>query len=631
MDDFSQHLNHASGRSEDHIEEQSYHTLLRELAFFLTEDKKEYESIPNSLKRKKVEIPSGLEQMLRDASTMLANTRPPANFVVYSDGTMTPQERTDESQPPIFDGTVANATPPPLGGAGVSGGAGTLLHLACALDIPLVLAFLLAMGADTRASHTAFRRLMIHEAACNGSIKCLTLLLELGKKCGDDGDYDDFKYTARPARGFDLPFLPRRFDRSESSTSSIVSSGELIPATISMPEKFEPKIDFLSMMRLFRDLSHQVADGRLSELEAARKVLESATLDELSKSSLARSCAFVTTKFPPPRSFLRPFGGTADGHGNTPLHWASFKNEIECVKLLLRYSADPNARAHPSGWTPLHDAAYSNSGDCIGLLIDAGAAVDSRANSGATPLCFAAQEDSADAAALLLERGADLTTRCAGGSIRDDAAENGGAHHPHSRFSGYTPLHYCAHYNAQNAARVLLAHPMAAQAMEINDFSDRLPIHVAVARGSADVLRALLHAGARVETRVDAPPPRSSPRPEAPRTPRRSSPAPVVSSPVLRSMIPSQPVTSTKPWNCLSQRSIDECRLLISEAERSWAPDRHSLFTPADRRAVMELLRVGKHLEWNGLFRDLWPLVLSFCGRGWFDVEDRCLSLPKFF
>ena len=35
----------------------------------------------------------------------------------------------------------------------------------------------------------------------------------------------------------------------------------------------------------------------------------------------------------------------------------------------------------------------------------------------------------------------------------------------------------------------------------------------------------------------------------------------------------------------------------------------------------MELLRVGKRLEQagTGIFIDLWPLVLGFCGRGWFE------------
>lgn len=74
----------------------------------------------------------------------------------------------------------------------------------------------------------------------------------------------------------------------------------------------------------------------------------------------------------------------------------------------------------------------------------------------------------------------------------------------------------------------------------------------------------------------------------------------------------------------MSQRSIDECRKLIQTVEQNWTPDRHSLFTPADRRAVAELLRVGKRLELDGSvqFTYLWPEVLSFCGRGWFEVVD---------
>ena len=202
-----------------------------------------------------------------------------------------------------------------------------------------------------------------------------------------------------------------------------------------------------------------------------------------------------------------------------------------------------------------------------------------------------------------------MATRCAGGPYLRSDEDNGNNHHhhPHSRFSGYTPLHYCAHYNAHNAARVLLAHLAAKKAMEIADLSERLPIHVAVARGSSDVLRELLHAGARVETpdrepvlpyaqggqptEGEATPPTPRPRQQQVavlETPTHGSPNPSdsgsstpVSSPVLFSLIPAQPITSSKPWNCLSQRSIDACRELISLAERNWAPERHLLFTPS--------------------------------------------------
>ena len=45
----------------------------------------------------------------------------------------------------------------------------------------------------------------------------------------------------------------------------------------------------------------------------------------------------------------------------------------------------------------------------------------------------------------------------------------------------------------------------------------------------------------------------------------------------------------------------------------------------------MELLRVGKRLEQTGkgIFVDLWPEILSFCGRGWFEVGTT-VAVPVF-
>lgn len=595
-----------------------------------------------------VKISREAERLIWETSSALSDSRPPADLCVYTkDGDVSPK-RGNEQMPPIFDGSVANSTPPALGGAsaGASGGAGTILHLACAMDLPLVLAFLLCMGADGRASHTAFRRLMIHEAACNGSIGCLTLLLEMGKKFSKAADVPRNDPST-------VPFFPSTLGFPSTSLLTNTDPSRSVP-TIGMNVRHfrreskrsgNNRGDYLLLLHKFRTLSMRVKNGELSQLEAGRALLESTTLVETTRASLVRSCAFKKDSFSS-RTFLRPHG-CADGHGNTPLHWAAFKNETKCVSLLLEYQANPNARAHPSGWTPLHDAAYSNSSESIELLISKGAKVDARANSGATPLCFAAQEDASDAARLLLEKGADLTARCAGAPHED--GQGATPIHPHSRFSGYTPLHYCAHYNAHKASQVLLAHSNAKSAMETPDLSGRLPIHVAVARGSSDVLRELLHAGARIDIRpshgIDTPSPRPAagpnaffalpdtparrpPAPEEPHTPNRtrvrsrSSTASPVTSPVLRSMIPQEPITSTKPWNCLTQKAIDECKDLISKAEQSWSPDRHLLFTPQDRKAVMELLRVGKRLEQQGvLFVDLWPQVLGFCGRGWFEPE----------
>eukprot|EP00542_Grammatophora_oceanica_P013901 CAMPEP_0194028046 /NCGR_PEP_ID=MMETSP0009_2-20130614/2073_1 /TAXON_ID=210454 /ORGANISM="Grammatophora oceanica, Strain CCMP 410" /LENGTH=895 /DNA_ID=CAMNT_0038667295 /DNA_START=32 /DNA_END=2719 /DNA_ORIENTATION=+ len=684
----------------------------------------------------------GGDRVVWQSVNVLSNSRPPANFVVFNrNGDIDTEDggdeydderelrRNDSMNPPIFDGQVANATPPPLGPTGIrpSAGSGTLLHLSCAVDCSFGLAVALALGADARSPHTAFRRLMMHEAACCGSSKCLQLLLELG----EDSAYEMYgrdQLTNVPRRNThtrkpdvipceeskqppSVPFFPfedgehglrHRHQHLSMTPKSQSTSGcgiyEGAKAYVPRGKKFS---SWLELLREFLFLARQVERGLLSEFDAARLVLSHDTMSDATKDIIAQSCSFLVKDA---KMAGNPYhcAWFADGHGNTPLHWAAFKNEQECVALLLKYHADPNARARPSGWTPLHDAAYSNSSESLAHLLNAGADVDIRANSGATPLCFAAQEDSDEAARLLLERGADMSKRCSMGPMNGQQGANqngtaatpgqadggvgagrpannqggnaqngggavggGGAGH-HGRFSGYSALHYCAHYNAHRAAKVLLLHRTAKIAMEMPDVTGRLPIHVAVARGSSDVLRELLHAGARVDMPFSPPTtpkkrrPRSTTRPSSPPTPERvhslvrqapraqtppRTPIEVVnlsgsdsgvsttpvSSPVLRSMIPSRPITSSKPWNCLTQRSINECRDLIAQSEQSWTPDRHSLFTPEDRAAVLELLRVGKRLEQNGtgIFLDLWPTVLSFCGRGWFVIEPRVVVVAN--
>jgi ankyrin repeat protein len=700
LDEFLQHLSYSdspnsngsrspkqrfspfsAGKQED---DTSYYHVLQELAKIISPDitctansnnTNFCRNFSNNGTNQNVVVSKEVDRLMWEASSTLGDSRPPANLCIYDKTGATSPPDGEENVPPIFDGAVANATPPPLGGAGTgaSGGAGSILHLSCAMDRPLMLAFLLIMGADGRASHTAFRRLMIHEAACNGSINCLTLLLEMGHKFATKAAEKNKKHPGSDASS-PVPFLPDAMELSASSSDNGMRGIPMLaarpPPPIAMNVRhfrrsfsnnntqtnhsgdYLKHADYVSILKQFQNCVALVKKGEISELQAARSILANAPLLETTRTALIRSCAFESDSFLS-RSFLRPYG-CADGHGNTPLHWAAFKNETECVRLLLHYSADPNARAHPSGWTPLHDAAYSNSSECIELLVNKGARVDARANSGATPLCFAAQEDAAEAARLLLEKGADLSARCAGAPHEDGVQQHFPVpNHPHSRFSGYTPLHYCAHYNAANASKILLKHSKAKIAMETPDLSGRLPIHVAVARGSSDVLRNLLSAGARVDIRPTGVSPRSPPSslpvlfgqlpqpsaptrrppsPDEPGTPNQariisrsssSSTASPVTSPVLRSMIPSQPINSSKPWNCLTQQAIDECKELISKAESSWSPEHHLLFTPRDRKAIMELLRVGKRLEQQGvIFIDLWPQVLNFCGRGWFDVEE---------
>jgi len=621
-----------------------------------------------------------LENILYEGAARLCNSPPETDFVVYSRNTtrsmhtqnnesLTKVEDfinslgSEDNDPPIFDGSVAVQTPAMNDHAlqtNLSGGCGTILHLACVLDSPFALAVLLLMGADASSCHTAFQRLIIHEAACADSPECLSLLLDLGAQISSQLTSEGSVFGTDENQGKTCKSIETPDDHDQESFQRLMKCDE------NWVFRGKRSLSYAFTLEKMFDLALTVQSDLISEIDAARALLMEIPLSNSNRLALASSC-FVSTKDRNDQRSKYNVGtqySNADGHGNTPLHWAAFKDATSCVSLLLSQKADPNARAQTSGWTPLHDAAYSDSADSIALLVKAGADVNAKANSGATPLCFAAQEDAPKATRLLLHHGADALVRCCGHSLSQD--ENyGEAQNFTSRFSGYTPLHYCAHYNAHKAASVLLEYDMkrcqysmsksSTPLHEATDLSQKLPIHVAVQRGSSDVLRELLHGGARVDrsesvddlkyrylslrTRqvtsnvqtfdndiqnTSAVVLRVSqlPRPSSP-IQRKSSVVTPVSSPVLLSMVPNHPVDTSKPWNCLSQRSIDECKQLIKEADLNWCPKRHSLFSPVDRLAVVELLRVGKRLEQmeTGIFLDLWPLVLSFCGRGWFEVD----------
>jgi len=717
----------------------------------------------------------GWEKVMRDSASILSNSRPSTSFVVThqdkidaaagalkSEGDSPQQQQEDDQQKfsssstPLFEGSIANATPGNLIDGGT--GAGTAQHLACLLDSPFALAMLLVLGVNVEARHTAFRRLGVHEAACSDSPGCLSLLMSVGARFSVDLQRDGTSSAAAassaafaasvggqtfPAQSFGSSPLfaaasATGFDSFDNPIGvSLTSKAE---ETMSLKKPNKKKLNLFSgwhkgktspilkksslcecekvdvaeftsfpvALKVMWDAVQLLSCGEMNEMDAAHYLIDRVRVSKRAMTVLALQCphcpfnliqiddqeaALSSSPFASLSSAVvgaMSMGGLSatgllanqpfqpnhrdmqssfvkrnvDGHGNTPLHWAAFKNSIRAMDVLLLYNADVNYRAQPSGWTPLHDAAYSDAADAVARLIVAGASVDTRSHSGATPLCFAAQEDAPNATRMLLKAGADPSMRCLGNSPGVLVRANVDNHHFHSRFSGYTPLHYCAHYNAAKAARVLLHEinqndcqhfHLAVDLLEIPDLNEKLPIHVAVARGSSLVLRELLHSGARVETSSFHPlsPPRASRAvaAESDEAQAMEETAPVaipmgntmnaeantesvlstspsiitpVSSPLLRAMIPSQPITSSKPWNCLSQNSIDACKHLIGEVEMNWTPDRHDLFVPADRVSVVEVLRVGKRLEQvgRGIFLDLWPHVLSFCGRGWFEPDE---------
>ncbi|GMH60168.1 hypothetical protein TrST_g8378 [Triparma strigata] len=496
---------------------------------------------------------------------------------------------------------------------------GSPLHLCCVLDRPVHLALLLIAGGDVEARHGGFRRSVIHESCCSGEGGCLDVLLEVATS--HVSEEEDQEQEQGREEGGEQPPPPVSFHTPSRPKSPLGQMPEGSPTSVSQFGGEGEAADFKSKLYLARQLLMKRPNfNPISDPNPDKDVPIHITLMRFMSVPASVS------------SSLNPHlvQSATDGHGNTPLHWASFKNLPSQVASLLRIGADPNFRAHPSGWTPLHDAAYSDAARAMKLLLSSGANVDSKAASGATPLCFAAQEDCPDCCDLLLSSGASANVRCEGGE---------------GRFSGYTPLHYTAHYNAHRSAKVLVT--LGAE-MEIRDEMGRLPIHVATSRGSCDVLKELLKAGAQAVIKGDPAPsvpvsPNLSAVPAPPAAPQGENIAqalpipgptthhqlvnlpPPPPSPPLTSLLPHSPVRSSKPWNCITQLQIDACSSLITSADSGWSPKTHHVFTPTDRKGILEVLRVGKRLEQTGTglhVLDLWPFILGFCGRGWFLDEQ---------
>ncbi|MEO1999234.1 MAG: ankyrin repeat domain-containing protein, partial [Planctomycetaceae bacterium] len=92
--------------------------------------------------------------------------------------------------------------------------------------------------------------------------------------------------------------------------------------------------------------------------------------------------------------------------GATPLHWASYHDDLEVVELLLDGGAEIDA-INDYGITPLSLACENGAVTMVSRLIAAGASPDIARITGETPLMTCARTGSVEAVTALLARGAD--------------------------------------------------------------------------------------------------------------------------------------------------------------------------------------------------------------------------------
>jgi ankyrin repeat protein len=76
-------------------------------------------------------------------------------------------------------------------------------------------------------------------------------------------------------------------------------------------------------------------------------------------------------------------------YGATPLHFAAYNGNKECIQLLLDQGAHVNAQ-ESNNLTPLHITADKGQKECIQLLVENGAHVNVQNNYGETPLHWVA-------------------------------------------------------------------------------------------------------------------------------------------------------------------------------------------------------------------------------------------------
>lgn len=79
----------------------------------------------------------------------------------------------------------------------------------------------------------------------------------------------------------------------------------------------------------------------------------------------------------------------ADSDGYTALHRASYGGHKDCIKYLLKYGANIEAKT-TDGWTPLHCAARWNNIEVAEYLLERGADINAKSSGGNTPLHLAA-------------------------------------------------------------------------------------------------------------------------------------------------------------------------------------------------------------------------------------------------
>ena len=107
---------------------------------------------------------------------------------------------------------------------------------------------------------------------------------------------------------------------------------------------------------------------------------------------------------------IGPNAVAADADGTTPLHWASYRDDLDSAEALIRGGADVNA-ANDLGATPLWTACLNGSAAMVEILLKAGADPNRALLAGETPVMIAARTGNPDVVKQLLDKEANVNAK----------------------------------------------------------------------------------------------------------------------------------------------------------------------------------------------------------------------------